>query len=212
MFLIAVASGYCVFVNTHITFILPDIIKNDYSAITKEFENEQLRYIWLNPQTSIPSFVFHLICLGFCLLGIMFSQLWIMMAKGSKRWYERYEDAISSFYHDIMNGNDKFKLFTPELAKLICTQEIRFFGNLYNREIDNSLLSSKGGEYSVSKVNIFIGQLMCFVWIILGGFHLLFELQPIEASLCKYVMPFICSITISFLTKKFIYFFTHSGD
>ena len=212
VFMIAVATGYGVFVNAHITFILPSIIKNNYSEIAETFKNEQLRYVWLNPQTSMPSSVFHSICLGFCFLGIMFSQLWIMMAKGSKRWYERYEDAISSFYHDTMNGNDKFDLFDSDLKKIIQSGEIRFFGSLYDREINNSLMSSKGGEYSVSRVNIFIGQLVCFVWIVLGGIHLFFELQETETSWCKYAVPFICVAAFACLSKVVISHFTHSED
>ena len=31
------------------------------------------------------------------ILGLVFSCLWIMMGKGSKAWYERYENAISAF-------------------------------------------------------------------------------------------------------------------
>lgn len=34
---------------------------------------------------------FHLACCALSCLGIIFSAIWIMMAKGSKAWYEVYE-------------------------------------------------------------------------------------------------------------------------
>lgn len=33
--------------------------------------------------------------LGLCLLGIIFSMLWIMMAKGSKMYFEKFENSIN---------------------------------------------------------------------------------------------------------------------
>ena len=211
VFLIAVAAAYGVFVNTHITFIIPDIITNDYNSMVETFKNSQLRYVWLNPQTAMPSIIFHSIAFSFCVLGIMFSQLWIMMAKGSKRWYERYENAITRFYQYV-KSDDNFQFFEPSLAELIRNGKINHFGNHTDREVDDYLRSSKGGNYSVSKINTFIGQLICFVWIILGSIHLFFVLKSAEKSWCIYVMPAVFMITIACLSKTVITFFTHSGD
>lgn len=36
----------------------------------------------------------HEIAMGISIIGITFSLIWIMMVKGSKAWYEVYEDAI----------------------------------------------------------------------------------------------------------------------
>ncbi len=36
----------------------------------------------------------NLLAFSIGVIGIIFSCLWIMMGKGSKAWYERYENAI----------------------------------------------------------------------------------------------------------------------
>ena len=39
----------------------------------------------------------NLLAFSIGVIGIIFSCLWIMMGKGSKAWYERYENAICAF-------------------------------------------------------------------------------------------------------------------
>ena len=41
--------------------------------------------------------VFHLLAIGMGCFGMLFSTLWILMAKGSKAWYEQYEAALKYF-------------------------------------------------------------------------------------------------------------------
>ena len=77
VFLLAIAAGYGTFVNDHLKEISP----------SPETTNE------LSP------LIFYSISRALCLLGIIFCQLWIMMAKGPKCWYERYDASISSFYN-----------------------------------------------------------------------------------------------------------------
>ena len=54
-------------------------------------------------------------------IGIIFSELWIMMAKGSKAWYEIYEDSIAkvskstNFWEGISIKNDKGMEILDEL-------------------------------------------------------------------------------------------------
>ena len=54
-------------------------------------------------------------------IGIIFSELWIMMAKGSKAWYEIYEDSIAkvskstNFWERISIKNDKGMEILDEL-------------------------------------------------------------------------------------------------
>ena len=185
VFLLAIAAGYGTFVNDHLKEFLPS------PKTTKE----------LSP------LIFHGISLALCLLGIVFSQLWIMMAKGSKRWYERYEASISKFYNNI-----HYKLFTKKTIDLIKQKKIPFFGNLEERDINDSLLSVKGGNFSVSKVNIFIGQITGFVWIILASVHVYFLFPQVEKSWLICVL-FVCFVlTFSFLTTFLISCFTRSGD
>lgn len=192
VFLLAIAAGYGTFVNDHLKDISPS------PEATKE----------LSP------LIFHGISLALCLLGIVFSQLWIMMAKGSKRWYECYEAAISSFYDNIHCSIEDihYNLFTQETIDLIKQKKIPVFGKLEERDINDSLLSAKGGNFSVSKVNIFIGQITGFVWIILASVHVHFLFPQVEKSWLIYGL-FVCFVlTFSFLTTFLISCFTRSGD
>ena len=192
VFLLAIAAGYGTFVNDHLKEFLPS------PKTTKE---------------SSP-LIFHGISLALCLLGIVFSQLWIMMAKGSKRWYERYEASISRFYNNIHCSIEDihYNLFTQKTIDLIKQKKIPVFGMLEERDINDSLLSVKGGYFSVSKVNIFIGQITGFVWIILAGVHLYFLFPQVEKSWLIYGL-FVCFVsTFSFLTTFLISRFTRSGD
>lgn len=194
-FLLAIAAGYGTFVNDHIKDIFP-------------------------PWCGISETAFHGICLGLCVLGILFSQLWIMMIKGSKKWYEKYEKSISWFYDDAHDEADsKVKLFEPALIELIKDDNIHdsipYFTNLKKRDIDDSLLSTKGGNFSVSKVNIFIGILMCFVWMALACVHGVLLALKTKSSLCwcGFAIPIVSVIIFAFFSKLFIsHFFTHSED
>lgn len=193
VFLIAIAAGYGAFVNDHIKYVFPAS---------------------QNANADIPALVFHIICIGLCLLGILFLQLWIMMAKGSKYWYERYEDAISVFYRGFTNNKDidKYKLFAEDARKWMRSGKLPFFGNLGERKNEGSLLSTKGGAFSVSRINIFIGQLICFVWIVLASIHLYFAISE-NASVGSNVAVVTISIFIFvFIAKEIISCFTHSED
>ena len=192
VFLLAIAAGYGTFVNDHLKEFLPP------------------------PKTTKESslLIFHGISLALCLLGIVFSQLWIMMAKGSKRWYERYELAISSFYNNIHCSIEDIhhNLFTQKTIDLIKQKKIPVFGMLEERDINDSLLSTKGGNFSVSKVNIFIGQITGFVWIILAGVHLYFLFRQVEKSWLIYGL-FVCFVsTFSYIATVIISCFTRSED
>jgi hypothetical protein len=97
-------------------------------------------------------------------VGIIISQLFIMMIKGSKRWYEQFESALWWFYN---NNSD---LFDEKLKNNI--NDYPHFGNLWDKRINNSLFNTDAGHYSVSRINIVLGQLLCLVWIGITGFHL----------------------------------------
>ena len=49
------------------------------------------------------------IAFGICIVGILLSFLWIMMAKGSKAWYETYEAAISAFVERYKRDSNAFE-------------------------------------------------------------------------------------------------------
>ena len=88
------------------------------------------------------------------------------MIKGSKRWYERYESAIWWFYKNLQTND----LFDEKLKNKI--HDYPHFGNLIDKRINNSLFNTDAGHYSVSRINIVLGQLLCLVWIEITGFHL----------------------------------------
>ena len=102
----------------------------------------------------------HFIAWGITLLCLVFSMLWIMMSKGSKYCYERYEYSLNAIFWDL-------KLFTN------ITEEIPCHGNLRypDYEYSNRIFSTSAGEYSVSKVNIAIGIIGLFVFSLLNPLH-----------------------------------------
>ena len=100
------------------------------------------------------------IAAGLCWLGIAFSILWVMMAKGSKYWFERYEMTICDFENDEVCG-DKLKDF-PHHGKL---------ATLNHGKYDENIFSTKAGHYSVSKVNCAIGIISLIAFSFLSMLH-----------------------------------------
>jgi hypothetical protein len=103
----------------------------------------------------------HFIAWGITLLCLAFSMLWIMMSKGSKLWYERYEYSINLLFE---------KSFLLDNS----SENLPRHGNLEyppNEIYSDSLFSTYAGGYSVSKVNITIGIISMFVFSLLNAFH-----------------------------------------
>ena len=108
-----------------------------------------------------------------CFFGFMFSVLWICMAKGSKYMYERHEDGISA-------AQDNSGFFSSDLQDEI---EIEWYetlwasgtsgfiprhGSLPLSDYDFRILNYNGAKYSSSKINIAIGYIFVFAWVILS--------------------------------------------
>jgi len=117
--------------------------------------------------------------IGFFVLSLMgssFSILWIFMAKGSKYWYERYETSISAIEEDKGLFSDEIN-HEWEREKSDARQQNReeqhipIHGYLRKGKTNSFLLSPKGGAYSVSKVNILIGVVFLFFWLLAQIFH-----------------------------------------
>lgn len=114
--------------------------------------------------------VFGLIPIIITVMGIIFSILWIMMAKGSKAWYEIYEDSIAKIsdidgFWDHQSIKDVYKKSIDEFT----------FGNLSLKKetkCDQCLFSTNGGAFSVSKINIMIGIVLFILYIGLFIFHI----------------------------------------
>ncbi len=113
------------------------------------------------------------------ILGVVFSCLWIMMGKGSKAWYERYENAISAFERNL-------KYVTPA-ANHIGGFNYRNIQGYKEPEIKDCLLSGMGGTYSPSRINIAIGQITLFIWITIILLHAAIAIFGAEILNMKYI-------------------------
>lgn len=90
----------------------------------------------------------HAICSGISLIGLVFSIIWVMMAKGSKAWFEVYERKIE-LIEDELNVTAKYSM---KIAR--CKP----------KSLDSNLFRRSAGTYSVSKLNIFIGHVLMIIW------------------------------------------------
>ena len=98
----------------------------------------------------------------FLFIGMVLSQLWIMMAKGSKAWYERYEKAIYQIEHD--------DTFSQSVVVETMKNKKVMHGNLpFPSVCDRNLFRTNAGAFSPSRINVFIGQ---FSWVILFFFYI----------------------------------------
>ncbi len=103
--------------------------------------------------------------------GIVLSLIYICMAKGSKAWYEVYEHSITHIESKYINMPKKFimgNLYT-DIAKPYAN------GNF---KIDNNIFSTSAGGYSVSKLNIMLGQVSLLIWILIFLFHVVSIFLP----------------------------------
>ena len=116
-------------------------------------------------------------------IGVIFSELWIMMAKGSKAWYEVYEDSIAKVSKIKEFWTDKS--FEDVYGNWEKNEFI--FGNLSLKDktkCDVNLFSTAGGAFSVSKINIMIGIVFLFVFIGLHIVHIIWEVY-LYTHLCN---------------------------
>ena len=168
-FMIALFTLYGSFVgdnlNSKLNFDVNKIEQSDKNIVITYSANVNDN---LSNQTTIHYFAFFIGC-----VGIIISQLFIMMIKGSKRWYEQFEQSIYWFYYSDTD------LFSDELNKnledYIGDKKYPHFGDLKNikkDKINQSLFNTNAGYYSVSRINIVLGQLLCLIWIGITGFHL----------------------------------------
>lgn len=105
----------------------------------------------------IPFCILNIAGLCIALLGIVLSVLWIMMGKGSKAWYEKYENAL---YH--IERNEKY---SKAIVANDMDDEMLMHGSLpAANPLDTSLFTTNAGRFSVSRINIAIGQVSIVVW------------------------------------------------
>ncbi len=102
--------------------------------------------------------IYNEICCALALCAIAFSIIWIMMAKGSKAWYEVYEIKIC----EIEKEEDL------EIEKEYTMEGM---GKKTWEGADTNLITNKAGQYSVSKLNILIGRFLMIIWTIIFAIH-----------------------------------------
>ena len=113
--------------------------------------------------------VSNLLAIMCCVCGMVFSCLWLTTAKGSKRWFEKYEAAIAYFQEANRDTFEPFKNGDR------CASYLDFGKpEITSRQqpSDDSLLSSCAGRFSVSKIPIVFGQLSMIGWTLISFIHL----------------------------------------
>ena len=130
------------------------------------------------------------ICFLVTLVGIVISLIWIMMAKGSKAWYELYESAIKAF---VVSHNASGSCLCGTMDVSVAQNDWR--GVIKNAAGNNSgikepersacWMSTDGGAYSVSRINIFIGQFAFVVWGLLSVGHILIACGKMSGVISK---------------------------
>lgn len=132
-------------------------------------------YFSVSMPSSTALLVLSVASLVLALLGVVFAVFWIMMAKGSKAWYEIYEKSICEIEGatkeaKTKEGNDDDRYTNEKVNQL--REENLLHGLLLKRaECDNNIFSTNAGAYSVSRVNIAIGHVSLIFWIILYFAH-----------------------------------------
>lgn len=132
-----------------------------FSAIVnkKEVATVIINAISPHPEQDSKSFlILHAAAFFLSVVGVLFSCLWIAMAKGSKAWYERYEKTIYAFE---MNPNNIEYRAKPYAA----FQGYNMVKDEDKAGVNDSIFSMKGGAYSPSKINIAIGQISAFIFL-----------------------------------------------
>ena len=91
------------------------------------------------------------------LVGVVLSLLWIMMAKGSKAWYEHYEKAIKAYARQVAEEGEE----EAAGGMLVAVKGIE------GQKIDSDILfSTDGGPFSVSRIVVLIGQGSLVFWML----------------------------------------------
>ena len=115
---------------------------------------------WLTHSQS-QSLSIHIIRRFLSLLGAIFSVTWVMMAKGSKAWYEIHERKIRIIEKEIQIREEyRMKRGAPW-------------------KLNNSLFSCEPGSFSVSRINILLGQILLIAWEATLCIHITFPIMLI---------------------------------
>ena len=215
IFLVLLFTGYALVWN----LLLSDMDSARTMQLIQSGSYQFQQFIIKTPAKSIVSYLLlHIIFLFITILGVVFSLLWIYMAKGSKYWYEKYENSIN----DILDTPANLKLvFNKDLQDafnkkdLDGSKQFPRHGNLVMPEKDkfsDCVFSPKAGAYSVSKVNVLIGQLALIIWGILYVGHFMFLSIDATIALPNKLILLFCSLMLLLLLIVFTFIKSKSED
>ena len=129
--------------------------------------------------------IIHVACCLLSFLGSIFSIIWIMMAKASKAWYEIYEKRIDKIEEELQ-VEDKYRMQPGSPWTL-----------------NDSLFSRAPGAYSVSKINILLGQILLVIWWLAFGIHSISTIylifNPQDECTCSSPISILITIVITLL-------------
>lgn len=158
-----------------ITFIV--ILITGYANLIEKLLLERDK--WLT-NSNFSDIHIHVICCILAILGFIFSSIWIMMAKGSKAWYEIYEKRICQIEKELqVRAEYKMQPGAPW-------------------RLDNSFLSTDPGTYSVSRINIILGQILLFIFWGASCIHIGCIIGLILTDTCWVILTIISAILILF--------------
>lgn len=165
-FIVLVYTGYGA---TWINILKSDMNSNQIIInITKENSDNEILgntnkdYQYISNNSSL-FMIANCISIFIAILGYTLSLLYIMMGKGSKFWYECYEGLINNIEYEKSEN----KLYVQSAGEYI-----------EDNKVNNSLLKRMAGRYSVSKINIMLGQISALLWIIILFVHIVLLIYP----------------------------------
>ena len=95
-------------------------------------------------------------------VGIVLSLFWILMAKGSKAWYEHYEQSIAAFAR---------KYAPIDVPDHMIAHRWLDMPDMSRDSMSYNIFKFNGGTYSVSKIVVAIGTCSMIVWSSLFFLH-----------------------------------------
>lgn len=176
VFLLAIAGAYGIFIkDVFLTELKSDTveIQNDVAfSDTETTLNSQINLKNTACDKSIlrKTLIVHIIPLSLTMLGIIFSVLWILLAKGSKALQEVIEDTLSKVARcdEFWNSESTTACFGSHGKDFIFPNFSRF----RTTKRSDFLFSLHGGSFSVSKINITIGIVSFIAFFMCNTLHL----------------------------------------
>ena len=121
------------------------------------------------------------------IVGQVMSVIWILMGKGSKRWYEVYEKVICDIEHH---------------AKLEIPENYRMGEYCDISKTCESIFSLSAGKFSPSKLNICIGHVSLYIWGMIFCMHVGNMLR--EHFACLGRCSFVIAIFFAFMVASIL--------